>query len=372
VQLQSRSGGSSRSGGRTRLTDVAASAGVDASVVSRALNNDPRLLVRPETRQRILDAAAALGYRPNAVARSLCQSASGVYGLSIPSFSNPIYAEVISGAERAATAFGKHLLSSSFIDAEPESLLDVLGSGRIEGLLVAGTTPPMDRLLDATGEPWLYLNRRSPGRPRHVVLDDEGAARLATAHLLGLGHERIGHVAGPDIADTALRRRSGFLSAMRDAGASSSRLDIAVADYTSAGGAAAIAELLAERRGLTAVFVANVASAVGVLFAAHSAGLSVPGDLSVIAIHDLPMAAYLIPPLTTVRMPLGELGHRAVEILAGLQASDDVDEVVSEPVQIVERLSTGPPGVALPGTTASRSHSAARRLLPPPGRSPRC
>ncbi|HTW97621.1 MAG TPA: LacI family DNA-binding transcriptional regulator [Acidimicrobiales bacterium] len=343
VQRASTHGAPPHSPRRPRLSDVAALAGVDTSVVSRALNADPKLLVRPETRQRILDAASALGYRPNAVARSLRRSTSGVYGLAIPSFSNPIYAEIISGAERAATSVGKHLLSSSFTDAKPESLVEVLGSGRIDGLIVAGTTPAMDVLLDGTGEPWLYLNRRSPGRPRHVVLDDEGAARLATTHLLRLGHERIGHVAGPEVADTATRRRSGFLAALRDAGMRAAARDIAVADYTSAGGAEAIGRLLATSRDLTAVFVANVASAVGVLFGADRAGLSVPGDLSVIAIHDLPMAEYLIPPLTTVRMPLFELGRRGVDILASQPATADVDEVVSEPMEIVARASTAPP-----------------------------
>lgn len=329
--------------GRVRLTDVARVAGVDASVVSRAINGDPKLLVRPETRQRIFEAIAELGYRPNVVARNLRRSSSDMYGLIIPDFSNPVYAQIIAGAEAGALPFHKYLFTSSAVDFESDGYLDALGSGRLDGLLISGTTGDMNARLDATGVPWLFLNRRSPGRRRSLILDDERAAGLAVEHLLALGHERIGHLAGPPSADTSARRRSGYVKAMARAGITVRDSDVVVTDYTDAGGAAAMEEFL--RRGRhTAVVVANVASAIGALWAAAQAGVRVPDRLSVVAIHDLPLARYLVPPLTTVRMPLFELGKRGVEILRAERADAEIEEVVSEPMELVVRGSTAPFG----------------------------
>ncbi len=327
--------------GRARLTDVSRVAGVDASVVSRAINGDPKLLVRPETRQRIFDAIAELGYRPNAVARSLRRSASDMYGLIIPDFSNPVYAQIIAGAEAGALPLHKYLFTSSAIDFGSDGYLDVVGNGRLDGLLIAGTSGDVGARLDAAGVPWLFLNRRSPSRHRSLVLDDERAAALAVDHLLRLGHERIGHLAGPGSSDTGGRRRSGYVKAMERAGLKVREDDVVVTDYTDAGGASAMRKLLEPRRH-SAMVVANVASAVGALWAAHQAGVRVPEQMSVVAIHDLPLAAHLIPPLTTVRMPLFELGKRGVEILRHESADAEIEEIVSAPMELVVRESTAP------------------------------
>ncbi len=327
--------------GRVRLTDVARLAGVDASVVSRAINGDPKLLVRPETRKRIFGVIEELGYRPNVVARNLRRSSSDLYGLVLPDFSNPIYAQIIAGAEAGALPLHKYLLTSSSVDFSSDGYLDALGNGRLDGLLIAGTSGKVDGRLDATGVPWLFLNRHSPNRHRFVVLDDERAAALAVEHLLELGHERIGHLAGPVSADTSERRRAGYLAAMTRAGLRVRDGDVVAADYTDAGGAAAMKTLL-QRKQLSAVLVANVASAVGALWAAHQAGVRVPEELSVVAIHDLPLASYLVPPLTTVRMPLFELGKRGVEILSQERADARIEEVVSAPMQLVVRESSAP------------------------------
>ena len=115
------------------------------------------------------------------------------------------------------------------------------------------------------------------------------------------------------------------------------------ADYTPAGGAAAMSALLTQPEQPTAVLVANVASAVGALHAAYALGLSVPAEVSVIAIHDMPLASHLVPALTTVRMPLSELGRRAIELLATRKPEDDITEIVTEPVDVIVRESTAPP-----------------------------
>lgn len=331
---------------KVTLNDVAMVAGVDRSVVSRVINSDPKLNVRQETRQRVLDSIERLGYRPNAAARSLRTARAYMFGLFIPDFANPVYAEIIKGAERAAGNLGYGLMtaSSSGVRLGLRHYLDLLGQGRVDGLLFAGEESGHElEQLRASAVPWLLVNRRIEGSHRYVVLDDERGSGLAVEHLVSLGHRRIAHLAGPEGADTARRRRAGYAAAMTDAGLPPDPRYVVHADYTPAGGASATRELLTVEPRPTAVFVANVASAVGVLHTLHEAGLSVPGDVSVIAIHDMPLAGHLVPALSTIRMPLDKLGERALELLATTNLHDDITEVVTEPVDVIVRSSTAPP-----------------------------
>lgn len=332
------------------LLDVATRAGVDRSVVSRVLSDDPRLNIREETRERVLDAVRALDYRPNALARSLRTRRADTYGLLIPDFGNPVYASIIQGAESAAIARDCVLMTGS-VGAGAEQAahhLDVIGRGRVDGLLLAGDHTDRAQLdeLDRRGIPWLLVNRRLPRARRWVVLDDEEAAGLAVRHLIGLGHERIAHVAGPRDADTARRRMRGWRTAMRAAGLATPARTVVVSDYTPEGGARATRELLARAERPTAVLVANVAAAIGTLSAAAEAGVRVPEELSVVAVHDLPLAAVLRPALTTVRTPLERLGARAIELLASTAPGAPIEEVVDGELELVERASTAPPAAS--------------------------
>ncbi|WP_331532215.1 LacI family DNA-binding transcriptional regulator [Pseudonocardia sp.] len=336
------------SAGPTKVTlnDVALLAGVDRSVVSRVVNDDPKLSVRPETRRRVQETITKLGYRPNAAARSLRTARAYMFGLLIPDFADPVFAEIISGAERAAGALGYGLMtaSSSGVRLGLTQYLDLLGQGRVDGLLFAGEDSGHELAqLRASTVPWVLINRTLAGSQRFVILDDERGGELAVRHLIELGHTRIAHLAGPADAETSHRRRDGYLSAMARAGLRPEPGHIVHADYTPAGGALALAELLDQPRPPTAVFVANVASAVGALHAAHARGVCVPTDLSVIAIHDLPLASHLVPSLTCVRMPLEQLGSRALELLASTAPDDPIAETVTEPVELIVRDSTAPP-----------------------------
>ncbi|WP_328623732.1 LacI family transcriptional regulator [Streptomyces sp. NBC_00353] len=329
---------------RVTLADVAAHVGVDPSVVSRVINGDPRLSVRPETRERVVAAIKQLRYRPNAAGRSLRTARAGMLGLFIPDFANPVYAEIIKGAQAAAATLGYVLVTGSATGDKPgtRQYIDLLGQGRVDGLLLAGTDTDkalIDRLNDVA-MPWLLVNRRASWARRCVILDDERAGDLAVEHLAALGHRRIAHLAGPTGEDTALRRRAGYLAAMERNGLPHEDGLIVHADYAHAGGAMAMAALLALDEPPTAVFVANVASAIGALHAAHAAGVEVPRDLSVVAVHDLPLASYLTPPLTTVRMPLEDLGRRAVELLAGSSPDDPIEEIVDDAVELIVRGSS--------------------------------
>ncbi|MFG1703321.1 LacI family DNA-binding transcriptional regulator [Nonomuraea sp. M3C6] len=328
---------------RVTLADVAAIARVDRAVVSRVVNKDPTLNIRPETRERVLAAIEELGYRPNVAARSLRTARAHMFGLFIPDFANPVYAEIIKGAEAEAASLGYVLVTGSATGAGPGEYMDRLGQGRIDGLLLAGAGDESGLVerLDRAAIPWIMLNNRSRSVNRYVILDDERAAALAVEHLVRLGHRRIAHLAGPSDADTATRRSAGYSAAMREAGLPEGPIE--AADYTPAGGAAAMARLLAVPEPPTAVFVANVASAIGAMDGVRSAGLEIPRDVSIVAVHDLELASYLYPALTTVRMPLAELGRRGVALLGSLKPDDPVAEVLAGPIELIQRRSTAPP-----------------------------
>ncbi len=336
-----------RPSGRVTIADVAARAGVTSAVVSRLINNRPNLSIRPDTRARILSAIDELGYRPNAAARSLSRSKTDAYGLIIPDFDNPVYAKIIEGAESAAVAMGCVLLTGSTVGSglSAAHYIDRLGNGRVDGLLLAGTEAggPFNDQYSSASVPFLMVNRRAPGVDRYIVLDDEGAASLAVSHLASLGHTRIAHIAGPGRADTAQRRLAGYRRAMAEASLPVSRADVVSGDFSPSGGMLAMERLLSLPDPPTAVLVASIASAIGALHAATSQGVEVPAGVSVVAVHDLPLAAYLSPPLTTVRMPLSELGARGLQMLAATSPDAAVTEVFGGPMQLILRESTAPP-----------------------------
>ncbi|MCC6223575.1 MAG: LacI family DNA-binding transcriptional regulator [Thermoleophilia bacterium] len=323
-----------------RLRDVAAAAGVDASVVSRILSGDRRLSVRPETRQRVLEHAARLGYRPNRAARALKTARTMAIGMIVPDLANAGYATIAIGAAEAAAVAGYVLLVAH--GPASDRVPDL--HGRIDGLLVGMATSETPGRVDLGGVPALLVNRREPLGIPSVTVDDAAGAELATAYLISLGHRRIAHVAGPQLADTARRRLRGYASALRAAGIELGPEWVAEAPFDEAGGDAAAARLLALEPRPTALFAGSVRAAAGAMAAARRLGLRLPRDLSLVGLNDSPCAAYLDSPLTTVRMPLAEMGREAVGGLLGLLRGEAVaDLVVAAPPELVVRASAGPP-----------------------------
>lgn len=323
--------------GRVTLADVAKAAGVDVSLVSRVLRGE-EVKVREETKDRILEQARRLEYRPNAIARSLKSSRAGAFGLVIPTFNNPVYAQIIIGAEAAAAKLGSVMLTTSGEGWDQTNWLEVLDGGRVDGLLIAGGTGlehPRLRL------PYLMVNRAVPGIDRYVVLDDEKASRMAVEHLAELGHRRIAFLGGPPGADTAKRRRTGFDSACRELGLDHVG-DPVSGDYTAEGGRRAMQVLIDAAVGCTAVVAANLPSAVGALRALEDSRIAVPTSVSLVAIHDAEIASLVKPRLTTVQMPLTQLGARAIELLSSKSSTAKITEVVDRPMRLVVRESTGP------------------------------
>lgn len=331
-----------------RLVDVARRAGVGTSIASRVLNNDPTVSIRPETRGRILEAARDLDYRPNAFARGLKLARTMTLGMVIPNLAHPVNAEIIRGAERRAASAGYVMLLA---DAEEfhqagEAFRRLLLERRVDGLLIASASTTEEVLRDLAREalPFVIVNRRVRGVGPSITVDDARGMELAVEHLASIGHRRIGHVTGPGDADTARRRLQGFRSGMRSARLQVRSALIAEAPFDEEGGFRAMEQLLSAKPRPTAVTVWSLAAAVGALAAARRAGVDLPRELSVIAFHDAPLAAYLDPPLTTVRMPLRELAETSVDCLLHLVEGQSTENVVIQtPPELIERASTVPP-----------------------------
>jgi DNA-binding LacI/PurR family transcriptional regulator len=327
---------------RNRLEDVARSAGVSKSIASRVLNRDPGLLVRPETRARVVRAARELDYRPHAAARGLKRAETGALGLLVPPMTNPVYLRIIRGAfERALERDFVVLLVEDVDPTQAEETASrLVQAGRIDGLMVASARPrhPLLRSLRRLRIPHVFVNRAVARSGRNVIMDDARASASALDHLVGLGHKRIGHVAGPGELDTARRRAAGF---RKHAAALGLGVQVAEGEFGESGGAAAAGTLLECRPDLTALYTSTLTQAVGVFHCAWELGRRVPADLSVIAHDDMPLANYLRPPLTTVRMPLAELGAAAVDALVDqLLGGPPRDVTVDTKPEVVVRRST--------------------------------
>jgi LacI family transcriptional regulator len=334
-----------------RLADVAERAGVGTSIVSRVLNEDPTASVRPETRERILEAARNLGYRPHFLGRALRATRSTTLALIIPHLADTVNAAILRGAARAAAAQGYALLVSDADDflAGADAAAPLLLDGRVDGFLLAGgeTSDTATRFLTdlrRSAIPFVAVNRRIAGVEPNVSMDDALGMEMLVRHLVELGHRRIAHIAGPEEADTARRRLEGYRRGLRAAGLRTSSSAVARSTLDESEGHAAMERLLELRPRPTAVVVWSLSAAVGALAAAREHGIAVPGDVSVAAFHDAPMCEFLEPSLTTVRMPLYELSQMAVQVLLDVIAGASPGNVVLDAPapSVVVRRSTGP------------------------------
>lgn len=329
------------------LADVAALAEVSPSLVSRILSGSSEVRARPETRARVELIAAQIGYVPHLVARGLRRSRAGALGLLVHDLGNPIFAEIVQGAQQRVSRDGDVLLVADAASVADETALRRLaGGGRVDGLL---WLPADSRGIDeraAVAARWLpvcLVNSRAAHGLPGVHLDDAGATRLAMEHLLRLGHRRIGMVAGPAGADNSRRRWNAYRRSLRAAGVPVEPGWAAWGGWTAADGQRAGAALLSARPELTAVVASNVVVASGVLSAAAALGLAVPDRISVVALHDLWFAERLTPPLTVVRLPLRELGWTAADALLSPEPAVGSRLVADLAPELIVRGSTALP-----------------------------
>lgn len=336
--------------GTATLSDVAEAARVTPAVVSRVLNDDATLRVRAETRARVIEAADALHYTPHTSARALRTATSGAICLVVYDIANPIHAATLQGAQESARRADRVVLlaEAEEFDRDPDQLRNLVDSRRVDGLVLHRLRVEGDVTLQRAAEspmPTVLVNSRAVGAAGAVSLDDQAAARLATEHLLDLGHERIGLVSGMAGSDRSERRQQGVELALAARG-------LAIRDgwqveggFDAAQGRTGAMALLSQAARPSAIVVANVMAALGVLTACRQCGVKVPEEMSVIALLDAWLCEHTDPPLTVVDLPIREMGTRAVELLlAMIDGAPPEDVIVREPPpRLIVRGSTAPP-----------------------------
>ncbi len=319
------------------LGDVAAKAGVSVSAVSRVLSDHPSARVSPDTRARIQLAARELDYRPNFAGRALKSARTNVIGLVMPDLTNALFTDLIDGAEAEVREHGYMLLlgRSDEVRAGGDVIGRLIGEGRVDGVMVQlgdAIKPTALSSLFTAGSPVIMINSREDEHVGSVVLDDEAGGRMATEHLLDLGHTRIGAITGLPATFTAQRRLKGFRTSMRAAGLRAEPRHVTKLGYLPHQGRTALRRIMSSERPPTAIVVANVNAAIGALAEARALGIRVPDDLSIVSVHDSWTAENTWPPLTTVKMPFYEMGRTAVRgMIHRLQDGSGQDAVVTDP-----------------------------------------
>jgi DNA-binding LacI/PurR family transcriptional regulator len=301
------------------IKDVARVAGVSTQTISRVLNN--RSDVSKETRSRVQQVIAALGYSPNVFARNLSRGRSntlGVIGYGLVYYGS---SSVLTGIESKANELGFSLTLSLIDRVEPsrvERILYDLLSRRVEGIIwaVPGDVSALswlDEKFSRVQTPLVYINKGSNGSDQVTALDNRMGGKLATEHLLQQGYQRIGIITGPCSWWEAQERLNGWREVVDTAGYSDIDSLIVEGDWNAPSGDVGLHALLDRNPEMDAVFSSNDQMALGALQAARRLGLCIPEDLGIVGFDDIPEAAYFYPPLTTVRQDTRKLGAMAVE-----------------------------------------------------------
>ncbi len=323
------------------LKDVARVVGIHPATVSRALNPRTSHLVSPETVAKVRKAAESLDYVPNPMASGLRTARSHTVGVVIPDLTNPLFPGMVRGIQDTLSRAGyTPLLVNTDNDMDTEAtLVGSLRARRVDGLIVA-TARREHPLLAEVGDalPIVLVNRvtESVALPS-VTTDEQHGIRLAVDHLVGLGHSDIVHVAGPTWSSTGHERAQAFQRAMRSHGLTSARRSFPVSGWSVDAARDSALKALAAAK-VTAVVAANDQLALGTIAAARHEGLRCPRDISVIGYNDMPFMDLVDPPLTTVRVPVSDIGAEAARLLLSLlrdEAPSPVKHVRLTPELIV-------------------------------------
>jgi LacI family transcriptional regulator len=327
------------------IRDVAARAGVSATTVSHVLNATRH--VEPATAARVRDAVEQLRYRPNALAASMRGGPTRTVGIIVPDIANPYFADLARALEDAAfeRGYNAFLCNSDADESKEARYLDALLRKQVDGVVLASAGHPSERLREvvAHGPPMVIMDRALDdiGISR-VIVDNHEGGRLAAEYLIGLGHRRLGVIAGPDVAPSA-GRLSGFRAGLRAAGVPLPTRRIAKGDFRWGGAKTAMLELLRRDPTITAVFAENDVMAIEAMGAAQHTGLRVPADLSIVGFDDVSFSAAITPALTTVAQPVGMIASAAVDLLfERFRHPDAPSRQVVLPVSLIVRESCAP------------------------------
>lgn len=330
----------------TTTRDVAMRAGVSTTTVSHVINRTRK--VDPVTAARVERAIDELGYRPNALARSMRRGLTHTIGLIIPDIANPFFGDLARLLEDALFEAGYSVfIRNTDGDKEKEAQnIEVLLSRKVDGLLLIMASQPSDGLrhLVESGPPAVIVDRELDDlEVSQVIVENHRGGYLAGRHLLGLGHQDISVIAGPGGLGTSARRLEGFREALDGAGLSLTDARVYQGDFRASSGHEAVAEWLRLGTLPTAVFAENDLMAIGALSAAYAAGIHVPDVLSVIGFDGIAFGADVSPPLTTIVQSTDDIAAAAVELLfERLPDREAPVRHIELPVRLLERGSAGP------------------------------
>jgi len=327
------------------IREVAQRAGVSVATVSRVFNSTAP--VSKATRRRVFEAASALRYVPNLAARSLITRRTHTLGIVIPDLHGEFFSEIMRGVDQVANQHGYHLLvSNSHSDRRAAEAATRNMRGRVDGLIVMA--PEMDgEFLAATVPdhiPVIMINSSADMTGRDSLrIDNFTGAYEMVEHLIAHGHTRIALLCGSHSNNDARERARGYRSALTAAGLEVQPQLMIAGDFTEAAGFSGALKLLELAAPPTAVFAANDSMAIGALSALRSRGLRVPDDVAVAGFDDIPIAGYLTPTLTSVRVRISELGARACEQLLHAIQHENQHEPINMviPTELVPRRSCG-------------------------------
>lgn len=349
---------------RPTLADVARLAGVATSTASIAVNNKGR--VNAATRAKVLAAAQALGYQPNAVARRLASRQTNAIAVVVPSLANPFFATIVHELQRKLLAAGLDIImynTEDDVQLEAKHVESLLRN-RVDGVVFIGQhtgaehpNDPLLRELPERGIQVVLVERELSISPAaQIYADKKEGARNAVRHLVSLGHRRIAMVAGFLNLGGSFLRRGGYEMALKEAGIAIDNELVVDGRFTPLGGYQAAKELLERRPDVSALFVANDLMSIGVLKALQESGRKIPDDVSVIGFDNIPESRFLNPSLSTVEMPTRRLGQAAAEVLlSALDGKALGPQKLVIPVELIIRDSTGPCRQASQASSAARA-----------------
>jgi LacI family transcriptional regulator len=323
------------------LEMIAREAGVSPSTVSRFLNGTAR--VSEVKRQAVERTIARFNFQPNMMARGLALGQTMSIGVLTQFIESPFYGEALRGIEDAlaGTGYAPLFVSGHWNLKEEVARMALLQARQVDGVIVLTGRLTDAQLCEYAQRMPIVVTGRALDAPNLASfnVNDYLGAYKATQHLIEFGHSRIAYIAGPDDHPDALERLRGYRQALADAGLAADPGLVAHADFHESGGVLAIKQLLESRQDFTAVFAANDQMAYGARLALYRLNIRVPEDISLVGYDDLPNSIYTMPPLTTVRQPVYEIGKLAAQAMLKLIAGEAVT-IAPPPVELVVREST--------------------------------
>lgn len=330
----------------SNIREVARLAGVSVATVSRTLRSPERVLA--ETRDKVNAAVEQAGYRPNQMAVQFRSRKSGNLVILVPTVANIFFARVISGAQQAAQAVNYRLLlcDTQGREAIEREFAELVYAHQADGVIQLRAYDPYEQALPGVDLPPVINACEVDvlGRYPTVSLDNRGAAKAMTQHLIELGHQRIGLIKGPKSSPLTRERVAGYQDALQQAGIAVDPALIRPGNFSLQAGYDGAAALLQLPHRPTALFCENDEMAIGALKQIKQQGLRVPEDISLAGFDDIPFAAYCDPPLTTIAQPTETFGRLAVEMLIALIEKKPLPaQHVTLPFELTVRHSTAPP-----------------------------